>query len=1288
VKKIIGPKLGIGRSSSKFGNVSSQAKKRDVSPPGGGSSVSSRKFGKSAENRHQTNVEGQDSYDISLHSSRIENPINRRGFSDQKPEILSIINFLPIFNESGQINDSSGEKFRTLLQSSRLRQENIVQLIEDLLQNSNTRESVLNLENNFKDDIDLARRDLEILSSIYDVLSEGRIGLEIKDNKKILNKILPVSGREPKDARSLMVDFLGFSGSSFENFSNTKILLQIISDFNQIVKMSTPALFGEEIVDRVDDDHPFYIDTTLVDLTDKRLRLDELSFRSSGIDPVKRDDYGIIVDKMADSPENRIKDISALISKEIRFSTGLGKRATRNDLQRNFGYSPGDNPVESMFGRPRTSALEKPMSSNTGVTFSDLARLEVDNSPDIVLPFESRVIENRRSGKTYVPGYIHLINSIVESRAESSSFDTSNLENFSTTLKKVGEDISTLSFSLFSVVPGREIGLGGPAGRGRNSSGDELEIDENLSGRFILDTALEDIRKILSSMNTEGSSNNDDVILTSIISEANNDFILKHSIFLLIILQYLSNPWTNTGSPLFKSLDGPEKTKILSDLGVNDEVSGISKLKDRIITRLKRNYPISSGETNISNTAEARNQNFQNRTVRPHSVKPPRENSISNRSVKHNLFGSSRTRDEGRNENEDSPIGDTAEILGAAITESSIRDALSGGLMSSIMSLVATLDGSSVSDDGYLTSSGLTRFNEIKSSFIFMSIMELYFSLVGLYTENVFFTNNGNIRILVNARKISKSLDEISNKTGKYSSMISRVKDEDSLPVEILEFLLTISESVSLESRKVIDFFRSGLSMRDILRMSQLEDFSDRLLSLTNEQINLSKSILDDIESSYVRRLDNFQNNDNLFRGASLRPPLGGGDSPGKKDRFKNFNRAATVPPFTDDIAITANKEKMLMKVFESPEFRAGAGSNLQILSVGLPSKFTDNLRLKFSIGQSKFSVPRETDIVRVNVYRKDIEFDDITFKPKSYLFDMTRFVPRGDDIVDQGSDIISLDDIKTRSYRFGNQGRFRDLESSREIVQSSDYGLLSQDELKDIHKNHVISNAFENYIRIMSDADISEEAFLINETVESIEIDDQTRDEFNNLVLLHVSNIAKRKLTFEEISGDNSTLAEIVDKLLNNDLTTQTLSNTVAAFDDMSKSQNIQIAQDLVSFFRLFSVKSFIAGSRSRKNKIISPKIFERIFHIPVDQDDFIIDVELTNSTESGRSALEKASFENRIIRIPDPDRFESGDIVPLEGPRGNENTILKIKPRLPSEGQINLSEIFVTISSYDEEL
>ena len=103
---------------------------------------------------------------------------------------------------------------------------------------------------------------------------------------------------------------------------------------------------------------------------------------------------------------------------------------------------------------------------------------------------------------------------------------------------------------------------------------------------------------------------------------------------------------------------------------------------------------------------------------------------------------------------------------------------------------------------------------------------------------------------------------------------------------------------------------------------------------------------------------------------------------------------------------------------------------------------------------------------------------------------------------------------------------------------------------------------------------------------------------------------------------------------------------------------------------FRMICASS-IMGPCAMINKVLAPRTFDRVLMIPVDPDDFEINMKATRNLLSSKSIEEKREFKNMITISED----EEG------------NRSVKLKPRRRAQNYSSFNDFFITISSVSME-
>jgi len=266
---------------------------------------------------------------------------------------------------------------------------------------------------------------------------------------------------------------------------------------------------------------------------------------------------------------------------------------------------------------------------------------------------------------------------------------------------------------------------------------------------------------------------------------------------------------------------------------------------------------------------------------------------------------------------------------------------------------------------------------------------------------------------------------------------------------------------------------------------------------------------------------------------------------------------------------------------------------NKRIISVGIPQKLQRSLQLNAS---NLSASTRKNKLVNVKIYRVNGLKPELIYSPISFLFDLTRFSTRVlKNFIDSGfsvfeSSSFDLNKIPTLKSNLSSEmspsNSFSIINNGIESL--SDYSFLSNEDKKKLIENHSISFLMEEYLRYLCGVSFDE-------------------NRYTNF------NVIKKTIDAE------------FEKFVKSTTGTET-----ATFSNPS----------MQSFF---VEDSFLLDTQALKKSLISPRKFDRVFHLLVDPDDFIVDTTLTESfaltkyqnDSSSGSSLDEITFDKYYAAI-----------------------------------------------------
>jgi len=277
-----------------------------------------------------------------------------------------------------------------------------------------------------------------------------------------------------------------------------------------------------------------------------------------------------------------------------------------------------------------------------------------------------------------------------------------------------------------------------------------------------------------------------------------------------------------------------------------------------------------------------------------------------------------------------------------------------------------------------------------------------------------------------------------------------------------------------------------------------------------------------------------------------------------------NNNNVEKLIPI-EDVGLVS-WDLFLKQHLKDPQFRKSIGFNKKIISVGIPQKLYRSLLMD---GSSLGSSSKKNGIIKIKIFRIDSLRPDLIHQPFSYLFDIRRFATRTLGNYPDAENILNgskqFDFFKVPSLVASTS--FNDFKISQGFSDAFDesYDFLSQQERLQIYSNHTNSFLMEQYFSFLSDTKIDENRYT-NFSLLKRSIDVQ----FQNFV----SKISAQ-------AGKTPPPAQAFNPSASNFYLRDTY-----------------LLPNINSFFK----------------ELISPRKFDRVFHIVVDPDDFIID---TNSED-----------------------------------------------------------------------
>lgn len=1214
-------------------------------------------------------------------------PVERGGISIFRPEILTITDFQPVwkgFNPQKQKRlagglTPAGKLIDVQYNSLWLRRDTIVSLLQGIQSSrtDNTSAVFRQLQSNFQSEIERTRRTVRQYITFIRQVEKAKRNLDIRliPRSAYSTGFLPLS--DFFDSR------MQINPREFEVYSDTKILLQLLFDFKSTMEDYSFSLLDLVDSDREDDRSPVKIDRTYTLQDGFTFAISQLRSRSVPVNAVQRSFFNSFLNSLPNNPDDRIKLLTTVLSKEYRVSKGLGRNEVQKILQDTFSTEASGNPFDNIIGVVGDTIFDPPLGEQS--LASTLVQRIDENS--LVLPFEKKFVDSDDTKQTFVPGTTFYIDTVFD--LNGNQFNTEPFINYVNQYSKKFISAKKVIESLFEL------------------SGRETII----SPKRMIDTVLASYGRSIAGTAVSTNLNRDQAIIAAVFSLANTDNTLKSLLFQYVLLVGLAQNTQDDRKAVFTQLADEFKTISAFPNVRKGRLSnpslflGVSTLRP-FIARLaldieNRIFSLTTSTPRISSAITLQNRPDFNRFATTNT----------DRSVIHSAFD--------RLSIQPLRSGQTTvnvfrfNIRDVLLSNVDSRSSASTNIIKEFVDVAnAFTKGASVNGEGiYLLddASGRTRFNFVSTSTQLLILFEIFSSLAAKYNFskfgrsqtpfNTFITvdanNNDFVKDMIDdivaiprttfspitahatsfrnsfrpaaayqpsstfspfssplqraiqsakttivrsnnsSRNTSRTslaggffsllrsgaettlvnrniaspflghnttsrlgIIRINNLTFKLrttklrTSLISvrnKIIEERKIKLNILDILSTIEERL----RRGAQEFQNGFSQQVLSTFLQENSIADLEITRMPAQVRLAKFLTDEITTKRIsgiteRQADEKDRAETFFAG-------------------KQFGEDVATNLLVDEETISPDTREALFSLLSENIYLQPNLADLRtkIISIGIPAGFSRQLSdrvLQSAINETSFN-EKQFDVVSVNIYKRDARFDDLVFKPQSFVFDLSFFeeadlrtvqVHRNERF-DRILQRIAVKDYEDLSY-FG-QPKCRTFD---DIVNDPKYDFLSNEQKRSIIRNHVTSGLLQTYTKLLTGLRIDEASFLNREVVPGTNFSEGLQD-----------------LIFRYLRED-----------LDKDVPKQSIPDLL---------ENPEVDDETKDILRLFTYGNSVFEPSVIRNMITSPKMFDRVFHIPFNTEAFEVDIDLTNETQAGRAALVQSFVQERLVMVGD---------------------------------------------------
>lgn len=301
---------------------------------------------------------------------------------------------------------------------------------------------------------------------------------------------------------------------------------------------------------------------------------------------------------------------------------------------------------------------------------------------------------------------------------------------------------------------------------------------------------------------------------------------------------------------------------------------------------------------------------------------------------------------------------------------------------------------------------------------------------------------------------------------------------------------------------------------------------------------------------------------------------------------------------------------------------------NVRLLTVGIPGgTMSGMLSQQIDVTSAdEFNAPTKLPRpVIIHVYAKNLEYPALVFKPQQFPFDVDRFV-QFDDIDGAFDDEnITMDFAVKNIVQHVRAGSSTVKSSEGRGYQSLDYSGKAHAVGKHIVSNHLKSELLGHYIKLLSGVSMSESDFPTNSNIVTEQHSTESLAKVLLLIDRYLSDIAGEQLNLDDLKLTNATIASLLTELEStNAIVAKTGAPINVKLPAASSTQLVNLTEGIVNFLDTFSADSFLNDGSMLADRILAPKLFERIFHVAVNPHEFVIDEDKTAATDAGKKFLD----------------------------------------------------------------
>ena len=1059
-----------------------------------------------------------------------------------RPELIASFDWMPARYSSGRKGlIESMLDFRWTMRM--LQVENVEETIKKLKE-EDVGELYSKLEQEYDYLVGMEEQWLDWRERILDVLDNARDALDIKDNSSRLRTSTAriYSGKSPSGTdvgqditlRSLFINSLGFSEEGYDRFCNSKIYGQLVYDLFSACTKHSPLLVTDKGTARKKDVSSTVINPQTVPKSkaykftvntpgNKDLGAETSTSKQRKFDATQYKDYSRFLSTLPADDSDKIKVLTTAVSNEMNVSSGIGY-LTGTSLGKRFNVDI-TNPFVYPFGRVRSNILEDgwPAGSLSSFVLLD------DDKGQLTLPFETRDFSDE-SGNTAIAGSTALVDGIMRFGTLSDGLDFEPYYNFGKDINRTTKDVTEYIQSILNLD----------------------DSDENLYARRLFLDILSKFRYCINGTSNSSNRNEQQLIIAALMSLSRENPKLRHTLlrFVFEIRDARDQLIADTGSEEFLEADADNPRPRPPDPKINlTKIGGFTTWQPVTADWIQKTYNISANTAinlvrSSSSFGELATQATQ---ARQEAARERRKNyyRLASKWQKTSMWVSilsRKTMDSQRRPPSETNTRSIVKLRSGGLISAMKKSAHGPTSYYSpffyIIKIARELQETAVdlanrdsAGGTYMTGARLTKYNGWDENGLITMIFEVFSLLYSRFVSAELIRHNEQFYVKYFAEKNERTLEAIhdvlslsTNKDPvtraeqvKARESQAKQNDEMILTKDMLEGKLSVIDALQSASNssssdaifsdiqsfvtsfeKEVEFKNMALSHLEAIGYhldrnaetvktffnTSIEDFS------TSGEDRYQKVGINSI-TNRIRRYMAFKSQTQF--GRDLLRSITPHQLALQRVAAKKLMRKDDDPSYLSSDAIIEAEEMTALKSFlNTPQMRGISGGNIRIISVGIPTDMIDVLQNPpYVLGKKDNSeLSAAKNVFEIHVHKRDLEFEDIVFKPKKFVYDRSIFL-----MPDAFRNVLPSTGTssrkKERKWGFDEMVKATEFtvantrglypKSAIQVYQQPSYSEIPEVKKVDIVRNHISNRLLHIYYRLLLGMSVDENTFLRN---------------------------------------------------------------------------------------------------------------------------------------------------------------------------------------------------------------